>query len=316
MEVTWLLCLTSQPGQSGTQRMRLWRALKGSGAVVLRDGVYLLPCRDDLQNILLEQVNVVRAQGGSAFLLMAQTQSEEDNVAFRALFDHSSDYESLLETINRLQNELGALKEPQARRKLRRLQREFTGLQAIDYFPGAGLSEVEQALADAETALNRWFSPDEPSAVESGEVIEPRDFADFQNRIWATRKHLWVDRVASAWLIRRFIDPQARFIWLENPAACPPEAIGFDFDGALFSHVGERITFEVLLQSFALSNDPGLARLAALVHYLDVGGAAVAEAAGFEAILSGIRECSGDDDELLATMTPVLDALHINFNHQ
>jgi hypothetical protein len=100
-----------------------------------------------------------------------------------------------------------------------------------------------------------------------------------------------VDRVASAWLIRRFIDPDARFLCLKEPQDCPPEAVGFDFDGAEFTHLGARITFEVLMASFDLDEDRALRRIGALVHYLDVGGIPVPEATGFAAILAGAAGC-------------------------
>jgi hypothetical protein len=125
---------------------------------------------------------------------------------------------------------------------------------------------------------------------------------------------MWVDRVASAWLIRHFIDHDATFVWLSRPADCPKDAHGFDFDGAEFTHVGERVTFEVLMHAFGLERDAGLARLAGLVHFLDVGGDAVPEAPGFEAVLAGLRESSGDDDALLSAATPVLDALYDHFS--
>ncbi len=114
------------------------------------------------------------------------------------------------------------------------------------------------------------------------------------------RAHLRVDRVASAWLIRRFIDPQCRFVWLRDVGKCPRKAIGFDFDGAEFSHVGARVSFEVLATSFGLDNDPGIAGIAgigALVHYLDVGGVPVPEEDGFATILAGARAQTRDDDE-------------------
>jgi hypothetical protein len=120
--------------------------------------------------------------------------------------------------------------------------------------------------------------------------------------------------VASAWLIRGFIDRDARFLWLKDPEDCPEEALGFDFDGAAFTHVGERVTFEVLLANFGLATDPGLLRLASLVHHLDAGGSPVAEAPGFEAVLAGLRERAPDDDALLAAATPVLDALYQHFS--
>jgi hypothetical protein len=122
--------------------------------------------------------------------------------------------------------------------------------------------------------------------------------------------------VASAWLIRRFIDPAARFKWLAKPSDCPKSALGFDFDGAAFTHVGDRVTFETLMASFGLEDDAALARLAALVHQLDVGGEPVPEAVGFEAVLAGARERLDDDDALLAEISTVLDSLYAHFERQ
>jgi hypothetical protein len=115
----------------------------------------------------------------------------------------------------------------------------------------------------------------------------------------------------------QIIDRHARFVWLDSPAKCPEHALGFDFDGATFTHVGDKVTFEVLLASFNLDRDPGLARLAALVHALDVGGTVPAEAAGFEAILAGARaRLNGDDNALLAETGAVLDSLYAHFNRE
>ncbi len=135
---------------------------------------------------------------------------------------------------------------------------------------------------DAEAALSTRFSPDEPHSATR--KIQIRSVKEFKGLTWATREHLWVDRVASAWLIRRFIDPKAKFLWLKNAEDCPKHARGFDFDGAEFSHVGTKVSFEVPIASFALEQDPGLSRLAMLVHHLDVGGIPIAEAPGFSTI--------------------------------
>jgi hypothetical protein len=121
--------------------------------------------------------------------------------------------------------------------------------------------------------------------------------------------------VASAWLIKRFVDPDAKFVWLAKPADCPADAHGFDFDGATFTHANDLVTFEVLLAAFDLNDEPGLDGLARLVHYLDVGGdEPVPEAAGFEAVLAGLRDSHATDDALLAAVTPVLDALLRRFS--
>ena len=119
--------------------------------------------------------------------------------------------------------------------------------------------------------------------------------------------------MASAWLIRRFIDPSAKFLWLKRVKDCPKRAIGFDFDGAEFTHVDSKVTFEILLASFGLEEDVGLARLAALVHHLDVGGIPIPEGPGFATIMAGARTLQGDDDSLLKAMVPVLDSLYAGF---
>jgi hypothetical protein len=139
------------------------------------------------------------------------------------------------------------------------------------------------------------------------------DASSYQGRTWATRRRPWVDRVASAWLIQRFIDRDARFQWLSQPSDCPKGALGFDFDGAAFTHVGERVTFETLMASFDLEQDAALMRVAALVHQLDVGGEPVAEAAGFEAVLAGAHQRLDEDDALLAEMSKMLDSLYAYF---
>jgi hypothetical protein len=115
-------------------------------------------------------------------------------------------------------------------------------------------------------------SPDEPRPIN--EAIGRLDLADYRGRIWATRQRPWVDRLASAWLIRRCIDPQAKLLWLMTPSDCPADALGFDFDGATFTHVGARVTFEVLLASFGLET-PALQRFGAwCISWMSAGSAA------------------------------------------
>jgi hypothetical protein len=307
---TWLLFIMSQPGKSTTPRIRLWRLLKGLGAAVLRDGVYLLPQRESLRQALEEQVQTVQGMGGAASLLAVAPVTDTD-AQFRALFDRSEDYVALLATVAQLRTSVSEATEAQVRRQLQQAWREYETLVAIDYFPGPAQSQCAQSLAEAETAITRHFSPDEPQPLHAG--IRRLDRTAYRGRHWATRHRIWVDRVASAWLIQRFIDPEARFVWLRTPQECPADAIGFDFDGAAFTHTEHRVTFEVLLASFDLATDPALSRLGVLVHSLDVGGAPVPEAAGFEAILTGARASCSDDDQVLTAMTPVLDALYAAF---
>ena len=132
-------------------------------------------------------------------------------------------------------------------------------------------------------------------------------FNRYRNRTWATRKDLWVDRIACVWLIRRFIDTNARFVWVERPRDRPKGAVGFDFDGAEFTHTGNRVTFEVLLASFGLDGDPALASIGQAVHFLDVGGIPVEGAKGLETVMRGIKLKARSDDDLAKEASRVLD---------
>jgi hypothetical protein len=309
----WLVFIMSQPGKSPTPRIRLWRLLKGLGAAVLRDGVYLLPYRAPLQQALETQVQAVQTLGGAASLLAVAPLTDTEGY-FRTLFDRSADYAALLGTLSHVRTTLAAMTEAQARRLLQQVRREYEAVVAIDYFPGPAQQQSAQAVAEAEAAVMQRFSPDEPQPLHAG--LRQLERTAYRGKRWATRYQVWVDRVASAWLIRRFIDPDARFVWLPTPQDCPADAVGFDFDGAAFTHTGQRVTFEVLVASFALETDPALVRLGMLVHALDVGGVPVPEAAGFEAILLGVRASCPDDDQVLAAMLPVLDALYSAFGQE
>jgi hypothetical protein len=310
---SWLVFIMSQPGKSTTPRIRLWRLLKGLGAAVLRDGVYLLPYREALRQALEEQVQGVQTLGGAAYVLAVEPVTASD-AHFRALFDRSEEYAALLTTVSRLRATLAEASEAPARRVLQQVRREYEALVAIDYFPGPAQVQTAQALAEAEATVTRHFAPDEPQPLHAG--IRHLERTAYHGKLWATRQRVWVDRVASAWLIRRFIDPDARFLWLTTPQDCPVDAIGFDFDGAAFTHTGHRVTFEVFVASFDLETDSALARLGMLVHALDVGGVPMPEAAGFEAILTGVRASGADDDQVLAAMMPVLDALYTAFGQE
>lgn len=309
---TWLLLVHSMPSNGATARMRIWRALKALGCCALRDGAYLLPNEDRLRQELAELADETVREGGSAWLLTVHTDSESQTVSYQALFDRAEDYAVFSKVLQASHSKLEDLSPVELNRVLRKLRREYEVIRAIDYFPNASSAVAESAWLQFIKAAESVLSPGEPQAV--GGAIKKLDLADYQGRTWATRRGLWVDRTASAWLIKRFIDPQATFLWLAAPADCPAAALGFDFDQAAFTHVGNRVTFEVLLASFGLDGDNGLVRLGAMVHALDVGGTFVPEAAGFEAMLGGVRQRAPDDDHLMRVMAMVLDSLYIHFS--
>jgi hypothetical protein len=307
----WLLLVTNLPGHNPTLRMRIWRALKAAGAGLLRDGAYLLPNGEHSRRVLEAQGAEIKAAGGLVQVLSFDTESDQQNAELVALFDRTEQYAEAIQQLDALKGSVLKLAEPEARQRLAGVTREVAVVIERDFFPGEPRKQMEAALSNAEAALNARFAPDEPHPAHR--KVRQRNRKDYRGRIWATRQHLWIDRVASAWLIRRFIDSQAKFLWLKRVKDCPKRAVGFDFDGAEFTHVESKVTFEVLLASFSLEQDAGLARLGALVHHLDVGGIPTAEGPGFATIMAGARSLQPDDDALLKAITPVLDSLYAGY---
>jgi hypothetical protein len=304
--MSWLLLILSLPTSNATARMRAWRALKACGAAVARDGVYLLPDGEAQQAALAAVAQDVRTEGGQAHVLHAQPTADDD---FAPLFDRRAEFGELLAAIAPWRTASLPIDAP---RQVAKWRKAFDALVAVDFFPGEAQRQAAEALQDVTERVSAQASPGEPQPV--AQAIARLDAAAFRGRRWATRRRPWVDRLASAWLIRRFIDVDAQFLWLAEPADCPADALGYDFDGARFTHVGARVTFETLLTSFGLDTQPALARLGLLVHSLDVGGVQVPEAAGIERVLAGMRDAILDDDQLLAVANGVFEGLYLSFD--
>jgi len=184
----WLLLISSLSGQNQTARMRVWRALKASGAGALRDGAYLLPLSPAGRQTFRGLADDVIGMGGAAHMMTLSADSPAQQQAFLALFDRSQDYATLLARLQALKTALPKLDEADARRQLAAIDREIVTLAAIDFFPGAARRQVESALTDAEANLNARYSPDEPHAA-TGKIVR-RDRRDFKGQTWATREHL------------------------------------------------------------------------------------------------------------------------------
>jgi hypothetical protein len=300
--------ILSLPTRNSTARMRVWRALKDTGCGVLRDGVYILPTGAPGTAVLAQMESEVRSAGGSAMTVGLRFRKEEQLARVRKLFDRSAEHGALVQRIRETRAVLPQLAPRRAQTTLQRLQRAFDRLAQIDFFPGQARRQAADALAGLKRDFQQIFSLGEPRA--SRKRLRRVNAARYRRRVWATRRDLWIDRLASAWLIKRFIDREARFIWIERPRDRPRKAVGFDFDGAEFTHAGNRVTFEVLLDSFGLESDPALAKIGAAVHFLDVGGIPVADAKGLETLVRGIKEKAPSDDALLAETTRIWDLLY------
>lgn len=302
----------SLPTRNSTVRMRVWRALKATGCGVLRDGVYLLPCDASTISVFPEVEREVRAADGFAMTVGLDFQGPQQLEHARKLFDRSAAYGALVRQIRGERTALGKLGKRKADTVSRRSQHAFEELAAIDFFPGEAKLQAQAAVQDLQREAQRLHSQGEPRALKGS--VKRANPDSYRNRVWATRKSPWIDRLASAWLIKRFIDKQARFEWIESPRRCPKGAVGFDFEGAQFTHVGNRVTFEVLLASFGLESDAALASIGAAVHFLDAGGIPVADARGLETMLRGIRESARSDDERVSRAFIVFDSFYAAYS--
>ena len=297
----------SLPTRNSTLRMRVWRALKESGSAVLRDGVYLLPSEAPSRAALGKLEQDIRASGGFAMRMESRPEAR-DLPQVRALFDRTGDYAAFVEKVAQVKASLARLGPRRGGTAVRRMEQALKKLAAIDFFPGRAKAQAEAAYEALKAAYGELHSRNEPRSSTKG--LRKVDHARYQKRTWATRKAPWVDRLASGWLIKRFIDRDARFAWLERPSELPRKAVGFDFDGAEFTHVKNRVTYEVLMATFGLDKDPALAAIGASVHFLDVGGIPAPDAKGLETVLKGVKENARSDDALLAEAMRVLDLLY------
>ncbi len=302
------LLISSLPTQNTTTRMRVWRSLKASGAVTLRDGVYLLPAAYAEKFIPI--AHDVMAEKGSAYVFQAESAPNLDIIP---LFDRKEEYDILYKQLVELRGNQNESEKKELLKQVRKLRKNIDALVEIDYFPNEIQLQVLGELTSLEHAIARLGEVNEPQAIQNSIQLLQKDH--YQNRIWATRQNPWIDRLASAWLIKNFIDQSPQFIWLESPSDCPEDALGFDFDGAEFSHINHFVTFEVLLHSFALET-PALKRIAEIVHYLDVGGIEPPEALGIEKVIQGLRSKISNDERLFELSNYIFDGLYADFNRE
>lgn len=304
----WLVLAASLPTSPSGLRVRIWRSLKATGCGTLRDGVYILPSTAASAKDLWAIEKAIQDGGADAHMLVLKARDEAQEKTFLALFDRSEPYADFAQALKEARNALESAEEPDLRKSLRGLDQQLRAIQATDFFPGKSAAGAAAGLETLRAEIERKLSPGEPMAASG--TIERLSREAFRGRTWATRKRPWVDRLATGWLIQRFVDSSPRFVWLADPGKCPKGALGFDFDGAAFTHVGDKVTFEVVAHSFGLADDPGIRRVGELVHYIDVGGIPVDEAAGVETIVRGLQAQHDNDDALLAASLGLFDTLY------
>lgn len=326
---SWLLLAHQLPPKPAYFRVKIWRRLQGLGAVAIKNSLYALPAgeqaREDFQWLLRE----IAEGGGEAAVFEARFVDGLTDPEVRALFDKArdADYEALAADARELAEALAAPKaDPKipktgpkiwiarkgdVRTQAIRLRRRLAEIAAIDFFGAGGREPVEGLLAGIEARL---------AATELGldrkqATTAARDIRTLTGRTWVTRRGVQVDRIASAWLIRRSIDQQARFKFVPDKGYAPePGELRFDMFEAEYTHEGDRCTFEVLLAKL-VPPDRSLQAMAEIVHDIDLkdGKFQREEAPGIRTLLSGIAAATDDDERRLERGGAVFDDLYEHF---
>ena len=308
----WLLLVHQLPATPSNLRVRTWRRLQQLGAVPLRQAVYVLPdsaaAREDFEWLRAE----IAAAGGEASIL---TGTHIDAAADAELVEafkraRQNDYTNLARGLE------AALKKAEARRPrgrrgpaVRRLSEIFrqrlSSIETLDFFAGAGRDRVIALIERLSTAAG---AAAERSPGDAGTAPEYRD------RLWVTRPRPGVDRMASAWLVRRFIDRQARFAFAADRAAAPAEALPFDMFGVEYTHHGDDCTFETLCRRFGLRGT-AVSRIGELVHDLDLkdNKFGAPDAATVGAMIDGLQLTHADDHDLLERGMAMFESLYRSF---
>ena len=314
---SWLLLMPQIPSKPAYLRVKVWRRLQALGAVAIKNSAYVLPNTDEAREDFEWVRREIVKDGGEATLCEARMiqglRDDEVEASFHAARD--ADYAAIAEAARALarrlpRGEIADDRRPQLETEITRLRRRFAEVSAIDFF-GAPRREGTDGLVRGLEA--RLRPPTGPKPLPRGEGRE-----DLRSRVWVTRKGVHVDRIASAWLIRRFVDPEARFKFVPGKGYRPAaREIRFDMFEADFTHDGDRCTFEVLIARLAI-DDRALIPIAEIVHDLDLKDAKFGrpETPGIDRLVAGIAMGTDDDEARLAQGATVFDALYEYFRRK
>ena len=305
----WIAISYSLPSKSSSPRVSIWRQLKRAGAVSLAGGVHLLPAREPCVEAFGWLAQQVRQAGGKAVVMhVGRFEGLTDQEAI-ALFRQARqlEYAEIHERADRIEAEILEQDDAKARTELKdeldRLQKQLADVARIDYFECP-----EQDLLAARLARLRLALLPEPSVPVE---IAAAEIEAYRRARWVTRPHPHVDRLACAWLIRRFIRPDAALRYSLEPQA---DEVPFDISDTEFSHRGSLCTFEVMLRTFGL-DEPALGTLAEIVHEIDLrdGVYAHPETSGVDALLRGWQLSGLPDDEMEARGIGLFEGLYLAF---
>ncbi len=314
---SWLLLIHQLPPKPAYLRVKVWRRLQALGAVAIKNSVYVLPSSDEAREDFGWVLREIVKDGGEATLCEARLVEGLDDAEVRRAFHaaRQSDYAAIAEDARKLGARVPRGVVPVARRtqleaEIARLRRRLTDVAAIDFFGAPGREASEGRVRALEARLR--------PATSAPAAVRPESLGALRRRIWVTRKGIHVDRIASAWLIRRCVDPGARFKFVSAKGYVPvAKEIRFDMFEAEFTHEGEACTFEVLIARLGLG-DRALVPIAEIVHDVDLKDAKFGrpETAGVDRLIAGIAMATDDDEARLARGTTVFDGLYEYFKRK
>jgi hypothetical protein len=309
-KTVWLVLLHQLPARPPYARVKIWRRLQALGAVPLKNAVHVLPLGNENEVAFRDLLEEIIASGGEATLLRARLILGQSDGEVRALFDSArdADYDEIAQAA-RLLFETGPASGPD----IAKLQRRFAEVEQLDFFGAHGRQEAEAALAELDR--QRYVHPD-VSRQQPAPALDPGSLI---GKTWVTRRGVHVDRIACAWLIRRFIDPDASFRFVDAKSHQPAESeLRFDMSDAEFTHEEDRCSFETILLRAGLTQDTGLVAIGEIIHELDIadGKFSRPETAGVAAMLSGVCASTDDDLERIARASDALDQFHTFFSNR
>lgn len=322
----WVILVHHLPPRPTSCRVKVWRRLRDMGAVAIKNSVYLLPfTRETYEDSQWLRQEIV-TQKGEATIFKVDSIEGMSNKNITGLFQkaRNKEYAEIVSYALKLKTDIGAsvkkdivstARIEKYKAALKKLNARFNEIAAIDYFHAQNRRSAEKEIADCAVGLESLkLPPQEIQPAEKARPIKIYNKNEFQNKVWVTRKGIHIDRIASGWLIKRFIDPQARFSFIPEDVVAK-NGIAFDMYNTELSHRGDDCTFEILLKSFAIK-DAALDEIARIVHDIDLkdGKFDRKEAEGINLVITGFSKIIKNDEKLLNKGLEVFDALYQQYS--
>jgi hypothetical protein len=306
----WLLLVHQLPAKPAYARVKIWRRLQALGAATVKGAVYALPANADTREDFAWLAKEIGEAGGEAMICEAVVVAGMSDGDVQGLFDSARDEDyariaaEAREISARLKQDAPDSDLAELASQTVRLRRQLEGVVAIDFFGANGRLAAQGLVSGLEAVLQGGDAMKSPQTTPAPGLLA--------HRAWVTRRGVQVDRIASAWLIRRFIDKGARFKFVPSSGYQPePGELRFDMFEGEFTHEGDRCTFEVLVAHAGLV-DPALTAIGEIVHDIDLKDDKYghAETAGVRSLIAGIAAPGVDDDQRLARGAVLLDGLY------